>query len=463
MKANKRTLLVIEDDPGLQSQMKWCFTEGIEVVIADDNKSALTALRRYEPSVVTLDLGLPPDPGGSSEGFKLLEDILALAPNTKIIIITGREEKENAVKAIGMGAYDFYQKPVDAETLSFVVDRAFKLATLEQQTREYEKNRAHNNNFGIITSNPEMLNIIQMIEKVAPSDITTLILGKTGTGKELIAKALHTASNRSDEAFSAINCAAIPENLLESELFGHEKGAFTGAHTLKKGKIEVTNGGTLFLDEIGDMPAPLQAKLLRFLQERKIERVGGTQEIPIDVRIVCATHQDLRKLISDGLFREDLFYRLSEIIIDLPSLCEREGDSVIIANALLESIAHNQGTTKKRFNDDALKAIELHTWPGNIRELVNKIKRAVIMANGQYITAEDLDLNTAEDEEVMPFNLREIRANAERHAILRALNHCHGKIAQSSRLLGVTRPTLYTLLEKYDIQVKSKENEQTEN
>ena len=459
MKANKRTLLVIEDDPGLQSQMKWCFTEDIEVVIADDNKSALTALRRYEPAVVTLDLGLPPDPGGSSEGFKLLEEILALAPNTKIIIITGREEKENAVKAIGMGAYDFYQKPVDAETLSFVVDRAFKLARLEQQTREYEKNKAHNNNFGIITSNPEMLNIIQMIEKVAPSDITTLILGKTGTGKELIANALHTASNRSDAVFSAINCAAIPENLLESELFGHEKGAFTGAHALKKGKIEVTDGGTLFLDEIGDMPPALQAKLLRFLQERKIERVGGTQEIPIDVRVVCATHQDLRELISEGQFREDLFYRLSEIIIDLPSLREREGDSVIIANALLESIAQNQGTTKKRFNDDALKAIELHTWPGNIRELVNKIKRAVIMANGQFITAEDLDLATASDEEVMPFNLREIRANAERHAILRALNHCHGKIAQSSRLLGVTRPTLYTLLEKYDIQVKNKENE----
>ena len=298
-----------------------------------------------------------------------------------------------------------------------------------------------------------------MIEKVAPSDITTLILGKTGTGKELIANALHTASNRSDAVFSAINCAAIPENLLESELFGHEKGAFTGAHALKKGKIEVTDGGTLFLDEIGDMPPALQAKLLRFLQERKIERVGGTQEIPIDVRVVCATHQDLRELISEGQFREDLFYRLSEIIIDLPSLREREGDSVIIANALLESIAQNQGTTKKRFNDDALKAIELHTWPGNIRELVNKIKRAVIMANGQFITAEDLDLATASDEEVMPFNLREIRANAERHAILRALNHCHGKIAQSSRLLGVTRPTLYTLLEKYDIQVKNKENE----
>ena len=458
MKVEKRTLLVIEDDPGLQSQMKWCFGDDIEVVIADDNKSALTALRRYEPSVVTLDLGLPPDPGGSSEGFKLLEDILALAPNTKIIIITGREEKENAVKAIGLGAYDFYQKPVDADTLSFVVERAFKLAKLEQQTREYEKNKAHNNNYGIITSSPEMLSIIQMIEKVAPSDISTLILGKTGTGKELIAKALHTASNRSNAPFSAINCAAIPENLLESELFGHEKGAFTGAHGLKKGKIEITDSGTLFLDEIGDMPAPLQAKLLRFLQERKIERVGGTEEIPIDVRIVCATHQDLRQLISEGQFREDLFYRLSEIIIDVPSLIERQGDTIIIANALLESIANDQGTTKKRFNDEALKAIEQHTWPGNVRELVNKIKRAVIMANGQYITADDLDLDADTEEETMPFNLREVRANAERHAILRALSHCHGKIAQSSRLLGVTRPTLYTLLEKYDIQVKQKDN-----
>jgi len=457
VKVEKRTLLVIEDDPGLQSQMKWCFNDDIEVIIAHDNKSALTALRRYEPAVVTLDLGLPPDPGGSAEGFKLLEEILTLAPNTKIIIITGREEKENAVKAIGMGAYDFYQKPVDADTLSFVVDRAFILARLEQKTREYEKSKAHNNNFGIITSSPEMLNIIQMIEKVAPSDISTLILGKTGTGKELIARALHTASNRSDAPFSAINCAAIPENLLESELFGHEKGAFTGANALKKGKIEVTDKGTLFLDEIGDMPPALQAKLLRFLQERKIERVGGTQEIPIDVRIVCATHQDLRHLITEGLFREDLFYRLSEIIIDVPSLRERQGDSIIIANALLESIATSQGTTKKRFNDEALKAVEQHSWPGNVRELVNKIKRAVIMSNGQYITAEDLDLDTDNNEELMPFNLREVRADAERHAILRALNHCHGKIAQTSRLLGVTRPTLYSLLEKYDIQVKQKE------
>jgi len=463
VKTKKRTLLVIEDDPGLQSQMKWCFGEDIEVVIADDNKSALTALRRFEPPVVTLDLGLPPDPGGSSEGFKLLEEIIALAPNTKIIIITGREEKENAVKAIGMGAYDFYQKPVDAETLTFVVERAFKLAELEEKTREYEKSKAQNNNYGIITSTPEMLNIIQTIEKVAPSDITTLILGKTGTGKELIAKALHTASNRADKPFSAINCAAIPENLLESELFGHEKGAFTGAHAQKKGKIEITDSGTLFLDEIGDMPPALQAKLLRFLQERCIERVGGTQEIPVDVRIVCATHQDLRKLISEGQFREDLFYRLSEIIIDVPSLHERQGDSVIIANALLESIATTQGTTKKRFNEDALKAIEQHSWPGNVRELVNKIKRAVIMANGQYITADDLDLDTDNDEEIMPFNLREVRANAERAAILRALNHCHGKIAQASRLLGITRPTLYTLLEKYDIQVKQKETNEEEN
>ncbi|MDH5392204.1 MAG: PEP-CTERM-box response regulator transcription factor [Gammaproteobacteria bacterium] len=458
MKENKRSLLVIEDDPGLQSQMKWCFDKDIEIIIADDNKSALTALRRFEPAVVTLDLGLPPDPGGSSEGFKLLEEIIKLSPNTKVIIITGREEKENAVKAIGMGAYDFYQKPVEAETLSFVVERAFKLAALEQKTREFEKNQAHNNNYGIITSSPEMLHIIQMIEKVAPSDITTLILGKTGTGKELIAKALHSASNRSDAPFSAINCAAIPENLLESELFGHEKGAFTGAHTQKKGKIEITDSGTLFLDEIGDMPPPLQAKLLRFLQERSIERVGGTQEIPVNVRVVCATHQDLRKLISEGDFREDLFYRLSEIIIDVPSLQERQGDTVIIANALLESIANDQGTTKKRFNDDALKAIEQHPWPGNVRELVNKIKRAVIMANGQYITAEDLDLDTDNNQDSMPFNLREVRANAERLAILRALSHCHGKIAQSSRLLGVTRPTLYTLLEKYDIPTRQKES-----
>lgn len=333
-----KKLLIVEDDPGLQSQMRWCF-EDVEVHLADDCESALAILRRIEPSVVTLDLGLPPDPGGSTEGFRTLEEILKLAPDTKIIVVTGREEKENAVKAIGMGATDFFQKPLDGDILSFIVNRAFRIAELEKENRELIECQSHSKIKGIIATSTQMLSICRTVEKIAPADVTTLILGETGTGKEVLARAIHDLSSRRNKTFCAINCAAIPENLLESELFGYEKGAFTGATNLKKGRIESADGGTLFLDEIGDMPMPLQAKLLRFLQERVIERVGGVKEIPVDVRVVCATHRNVPELISSGEFREDLYYRVSEITLNVPPLREREGDAILIAQSLLKASA----------------------------------------------------------------------------------------------------------------------------
>ena len=446
----KKKLLIIEDDPGLQSQMRWCF-EDTEVYIADDRESALSHLRRIEPQVVTLDLGLPPDPGGSSEGFALLDEILRLAPNTKIIVVTGREEKENAVKAVGNGACDFYQKPLDADILSFVVNRAFRLYELEKENIEFNRSQQSSTLKGLIANSPQMLKICRTVEKIAPADVTTLILGETGTGKEVIAKALHDLSARSDKAFSAINCAAIPENLLESELFGYEKGAFTGANQTKKGKIELTDGGTLFLDEIGDMPMPLQAKLLRFLQERVIERVGGVREIPVDVRVVCATHQDVQSLISTGSFREDLYYRVSEITLNIPPLKDREGDAVLIAQSLLHNFSNQLDRPNLNFSDDAIGAIREYNWPGNVREMINKVKRAAIMADGKRVTAEDLELNEPCNTTDSVLNLRQVRETAEKHAIQHALQIAQYNMAQTARLLGVTRPTLYNLTDKYKL------------
>jgi len=366
-----RRLLIVEDDPGLQSQMRWCFSEDLEVAVASDRESALAALRREEPDVITLDLGLPPDPGGATEGFGLLEEILRLAPMTKVIVVTGREDKENSVKAIGMGASDFYQKPLDADILTFVVNRAFRLAELERENRDLARQRNGTNIKGIVAASPQMLAICRTLEKVAPTDVTTLITGETGTGKELLARAIHDLSPRSSKPFAAINCAAIPENLLESELFGFEKGSFTGANQTKKGKIENANGGTLFLDEIGDMPMALQAKLLRFLQERVVDRVGSVNPIPVDVRVVCATHRDVRQLIDSGEFREDLYYRISEITLDVPAVRERDGDALVIAQSLLKSLGKQMDRPNLTFTEDAICAINSYPWPGNVREMIN--------------------------------------------------------------------------------------------
>ncbi|MDX1589916.1 MAG: PEP-CTERM-box response regulator transcription factor [Oleiphilaceae bacterium] len=448
----EKRLLIIEDDPGLQSQMRWCFDDSVQIFLAEDRDSALTQLRRHEPQVVTLDLGLPPDPGGASEGFLLLEDILQLAPQTKIIVVTGREDRENAVRAVGMGAADFYQKPLEADILNFVVERCFRLTALERENAELNARGNGTRIKGIVAASPQMLDICRTIEKIAPADVTTLIQGETGTGKEVLAHALHDLSLRRDHPFAAINCAAIPENLLESELFGYEKGAFTGATQSKRGKVEMAHGGTLFLDEIGDMPMALQAKLLRFLQERVIERVGGMKTIPVDVRVICATHRDVKTLISGQCFREDLYYRISEITLQVPPLREREGDAIVLAQSLLKDFSRQMQRGPLSFSEEAANAIQQYSWPGNVREMINKIKRATIMCEGKRITASDLELTCREPRHPgHVLNLRHIREEAEKRAIHQALETAGYNMAKAARLLGITRPTLYNLTDKYHI------------
>jgi two-component system NtrC family response regulator len=445
-------LLVVEDDPGLQKQMKWSF-DGLEVVIAGDREAALAAIRRYEPAVVTLDLGLPPDADGASEGLATLAQILALAPGTKVIVVSGNQDRANAVKAVAVGAYDFYHKPIEADTLRLIVNRALHVHQLEVENRVLQQRQAGALN-GVITGSSAMQKVCRTVEKVAPVDATALLLGDSGTGKELLARALHELSPRVKQRFVAINCAAIPENLLESELFGYEKGAFTGASKQTKGKIEYADHGTLFLDEIGDLPFSLQAKLLRFLQERVVERLGGRDEIAVDVRVVCATHQDLRRLIEAGRFREDLFYRISEISILIPPLRDREGDSLLLAHAFLEKFSRQYGKTFKGFTPDACIAIERHAWPGNVREMENCLKRAVIMSEDGRLAAQDLGL-TVSTEEPMPLNLRHAREAAEREAVSKALARVGGNIAKAAELLGVSRPTLYDLLSRHDLAPKA--------
>lgn len=444
-------LLVVEDDAGLQKQLKWSFDD-LEVVIAGDREAALVAVRRYEPAVVTLDLGLPPDADGASEGLATLEQILALAPTTKVIVVSGNQDRANAVQAVAAGAYDYYHKPIEPEILRMIVNRAMHLHQLEAENRRLQQPQG-GALAGIITGSAAMQKICRTVEKVAPVDATVLLLGDSGTGKELLARALHDLSPRAKERFVAINCAAIPENLLESELFGYEKGAFTGASKQTKGKIEYAHQGTLFLDEVGDLPFALQAKLLRFLQERVVERLGGREEIPVDVRVVCATHQSLRNLIEDGRFREDLFYRISEITIDIPALKARDGDSVLLAHAFLEKFGKQYNKTLKGFTPDALAAIKGHAWPGNVREMENCIKRAVIMSDEIRISAVDLGLPPGKEETVL-LNLRQAREIAEREAVRRALTRVNGNVARAAELLGISRPTLYDLVNRFGIQAK---------
>jgi two-component system, NtrC family, response regulator len=443
---DKRTLLVVEDDLGLQRQIKWCF-EGYEVVTADSREAAIAAVRRFEPTVVLQDLGLPPDPAGVGEGLQSLREILTLAPFTKVIVMTGNGEKDSAVKAIGLGAWDFYQKPVDSEVLRLIVERAFHVAALEAEHRQLREGRGGEPIEGIVAASEEMITLCRKIEKVAPADVSVLLLGESGTGKELLARALHTLSPRRDKRFVAINCAAIPENLLESELFGYEKGAFTGAVKTTPGKVETADGGTLFLDEIGDMAQSLQAKLLRFLQERVVERVGGRQEIPVDVRVVCATNQDLESLIAQGRFRSDLFYRISEVALRVPALRERRACIPVIAQHMLRRYAAQQKRPRLSFGTDALQALEAYAWPGNVRELENRVKTAVIMSDGPLLTSLDLQLQPG-GEPAVQFSLREVRSRAERAAVRQAMAVAEGNISKAADLLGVTRPTLYDLLDK---------------
>ncbi len=452
MREQSRKLLIVEDDPGLLSQLRWCF-EGYDVFTAEDRESAIAELRRHEPTVVLQDLGLPPKPEGVEEGFATLRDTLKLAPHTKVIVVTGNGDQENALTAIAQGAYDFYEKPVDTDTLKLLVDRAFNISELETENRRLQNRVNESPLDGIIAASEAMLAVCRMIEKIAPTDVTTLLLGESGTGKELVARALHRLSPRAEQKFVAINCAAIPENLLESELFGHEKGAFTGAVKQTHGKIEVADGGTLFLDEIGDMPLALQAKMLRFLQERVIERVGGRQEISVDVRVVCATNQNPESLIKENLFREDLYYRVSEITINIPPFREREEGRLILARTLLQKYSKQLHRPLNGFSDDAVTAIESYSWPGNVRELENKIKGAVIMADGKLVTAADLGVS-AGDGQSETLNLREVRQCAESKAIRVALTRSYGNISKAAELLDITRPTLYDLMNKYGLSAE---------
>ncbi len=446
-------LLIVEDDLALQKQIKWTL-DRFESVTASDRESALLQLRRHQPAVVTMDLGLPPDPDSVSEGFKLLEQILDVEPATKVIVLTGQNDQANALRAVALGAYDFLAKPFEPDVLNLVVERASRLAELQAENRRLQALHQPDALSGLITRDAEMLRIGRLVERVSASDATVLLLGESGTGKEVLSQGLHAASKRQGR-FVAINCAAIPENLLESELFGYEKGAFTGAAKTTPGKIETAHNGTLFLDEIGDLPHSLQAKLLRFLQQRTIERLGGRSEIPVDVRVVCATHQDLKTQIAEGRFREDLYYRLAEIVVNIPPLRSRHGDAVLLAHAFLRRFAQEQRRGSLQFSEDALEAIDKHPWPGNVRELLNAVKRASIMADGERIGCDDLGLPAPSREGgdiAAELDLRTVREAAERQAIVAALARANGNIVKASELLGVSRPTLYDLMKKLAIK-----------
>ncbi|SFU58533.1 PEP-CTERM-box response regulator transcription factor [Pseudoduganella namucuonensis] len=447
----KTKVLVVEDDPGLQRQLRWTL-DAYEVLPADGPAAALAQLRRHQPPVVTMDLGLPPEPNGAGVGLTLLRDVLAIAPGTKVIILSGNQDRANVLHAIGMGAYDFQQKPLDPDLLQLVIARALFLHGVQEEHGRMRQIEADSPLSGIISRDPAMLKLCRGVEKVAPSSASVMLLGESGCGKELLARGLHRLGTRRERRFVAINCAAIPEQLLESELFGYEKGAFTGAAQRTPGKIELAQGGTFFLDEIGDMAPPLQAKLLRFLQERVIERVGGRSEIAVDVRVVCATHRKLKELVEDGRFRGDLYYRLSEIVLTIPPLRERVGDAVLLAHHFRNRCCASERRHTLHFRPEALAAIEAWQWPGNVRELENCIRRAVIMAEGPQITLEDLGLPPCGAAEAENINLRQARDAAEYRVMIKALGRVDGNILRAAELLGVSRPTLYDLMSHHGIR-----------
>jgi len=447
----KPKLLIVEDDENLRTQMKWALAGDHEVFMAEDRPGALEVLKIERPSTVVLDLGLPPAPDGVEEGFLCLSEILTHDALIKVIVVTGHGGKEHALQAVSQGAYDFFCKPVQIDELKILLSRAFYLYELEREHLDLQQRLSGEAFEGMLGSSPQMQEVYEAVRKVATTDAPVLIVGENGTGKELVARAIHRQSNRKEYPFVPINCGAIPETLLESELFGHEKGAFTGAHIQRKGRVEAAQGGTLFLDEIGELTPSLQVKLLRFLQEHQIERVGGREEIFVDCRVIAATNQDLKQAMDEGRFREDLYYRVGVVVVSLPPVREREGDIPLLANALLQRYATEDKKKITGFTPQALRALESHNWPGNVRELENRIKRAIIMAEGSKVTPEDLEL-------ISPYakyegrGLREAREALEKDLIQRSLSRNKGSITKAAAELRISRPTLYELMEKLGIE-----------
>ncbi len=446
----KPKLLIIDDDEDLRTQMKWAMAQDYNVLLAEDRQSAAAIMNKERPAVVTLDLGLPPLPAGVEEGFAVLEDILSEHGQTKVIIITGRGEKEHALRAVEKGAYDFFYKPIQLDELKVVLRRAFHVSQLEREQRSLQQRLRVDTFENMLGTCGKMQDIFSIIRKISTTDAPVLVMGESGTGKELVARAIHRLSTRQANPFIVINCGAIPENLLESELFGHEKGAFTGAHIQRKGRFEMAEGGTLFLDEIGELPMLLQVKLLRFLQERVVERVGGREQIEVDTRVIAATNRDLKESMKDGSFREDLYFRLGVIMMSLPPLREREGDTILLAKAFLDRFAVENRKNIKGYTNQALDAIEQYAWPGNVRELENRIKRAVIMAEGRKITPVDLEME-APRPKYESMSLKEAREVLEKELLIKSLARNRGNLTKAAIELGVSRPTLYDLMEKCGI------------
>jgi len=441
-------LLIVEDEEAIRGQMRWALAEDYDVLLAGDRMSALEKVRTDRPPLILLDLGLPPSPRRGEEGLRALGEILTFDREAKVIVVTGNQDRENALMAIGQGAFDYFLKPADIDELKTVLKRALHIASLEKENAGKDHHPGLPLFDEIIGESPSMHRVFEIVRKVSATDVSVLIQGESGTGKELIARAIHRSGNRKDAPFVPINCGAIPENLLESELFGYEKGAFTGADAQKRGRIEYADGGTLFLDEIGELPLALQVKLLRFLQERKVERVGGREMIPVDVRVIAATNKDLKAEIGEARFREDLYYRLGVVTITVPPLRERAGDSVLLANAFLQAFSTNYRKAIKGFRTDALDAIKSYDWPGNVRELENRVKRAVVMCEGKYVVPGDLELDASRDSAV-PKSLRQIREETEKYHVKKALEKHDGNISKAARELGVSRPTFHDLMRKY--------------
>jgi two-component system, NtrC family, response regulator len=443
-------LLIVDDDEDLRAQMRWALRDEFEVTLAADAAEALERARAERPPIVTLDLGLPPHPGGVEEGLALLDAITALDPDAKVVVITAREERAHALRSVERGAYDYFVKPIEVDELKVVLRRALRLHALETENRELRRHAGAGGLEGMLGTSPRMREVFAAVRKVATVDAPVLLTGESGTGKELAARAIHQLSARSAFPFVPINCAAIPETLLESELFGHEKGAFTGAHAQRFGRIETAHRGTLFLDEIGELPTPLQAKLLRFLQDHRVERLGGRGSIAVDARVVTATNADLPRLLAEGRFREDLYYRIGVVAIPLPPLRDREDDVVLIADVLLRGFAAEAGRKIAGFSRDAVAAMRAHAWPGNVRELENRVRRAAVMAEGTRITAADLELGGTSTTPRQ--GLRELRAGLERETVRAALKRNRGNISQTAAELGISRPTLYDLLARFGIE-----------